>query len=132
MTGPGWLVCLMPNLAIGPLCLRALGLWKDPELPHPQGCGGGVARVPHGRFPGAVLGGHLGCPRDTGPCPSAPDGRARSRSGSLAPWPLCPAPENPSPLGRCKKSEVPVEKVYKTQREKLTWALDMVGEDFEF
>uniref|UniRef100_A0A4W2F5C8 DNA topoisomerase n=1 Tax=Bos indicus x Bos taurus TaxID=30522 RepID=A0A4W2F5C8_BOBOX len=30
------------------------------------------------------------------------------------------------------KSEVPVEKVYKTQREKLTWALDMVGEDFEF
>ncbi|KAM7236801.1 hypothetical protein CapIbe_012473 [Capra ibex] len=32
----------------------------------------------------------------------------------------------------CKKFEVPVEKVYKTQREKFTWVLDMAGEDFEF
>lgn len=46
----------------------------------------------------------------------------------LRAWP----PRTPSPLGKCKKFEVPVEKVYKTQREKFTWALHMVGEDFEF
>lgn len=60
----------MPNLVIGPLCLRALGLWKDPELSHPQGCGGWVTRVPREHFPGAVLGGHLGCPGYTVPPPS--------------------------------------------------------------
>ncbi|KAM6170901.1 LOW QUALITY PROTEIN: DNA topoisomerase I, mitochondrial [Erethizon dorsatum] len=33
----------------------------------------------------------------------------------------------------CKRFEVPVEKIYnKTQRAKFAWALDMVGEDFEF
>lgn len=46
----------------------------------------------------------------------------------LRAWP----PRTPSPLGKCKKFEVPVEKVYKTQREKFTWALHMEGEDFEF
>lgn len=35
--------------------------------------------------------------------------------------------------GRCKKWEVPVEKVYnKTQREKFAWAIDMADETFEF
>ena len=34
---------------------------------------------------------------------------------------------------RCKKHEVPVEKVYnKTQREKFAWALDMAEKDFVF
>lgn len=34
---------------------------------------------------------------------------------------------------RCKKNEVPVEKVYnKTQREKFAWALDMADKDFVF
>ena len=34
---------------------------------------------------------------------------------------------------RCKKNEVPVEKVYnKTQREKFAWALDMAEKDFVF
>ena len=34
---------------------------------------------------------------------------------------------------RCKKHEVPVEKVYnKTQREKFAWALDMADKDFVF
>lgn len=54
-------------------------------------------------------------------------GQVAWRPGLRA-WP----PRTPSPLGKCKKFEVPVEKVYKTQREKFTWALDMAGEDFEF
>jgi DNA topoisomerase-1 len=34
---------------------------------------------------------------------------------------------------RCKKWEVPLEKVYnKTQREKFRWAIDMADEDFVF
>ena len=34
---------------------------------------------------------------------------------------------------RCKKWDVPVEKIYnKTQREKFAWAIDMADEDFEF
>ena len=34
---------------------------------------------------------------------------------------------------RCKKWEVPVEKVYnKTQREKFAWAIDMADETFTF
>lgn len=34
---------------------------------------------------------------------------------------------------RCKKWEVPLEKVYnKTQREKFRWAIDMADEDYEF
>ena len=34
---------------------------------------------------------------------------------------------------RCKKWEVPVEKVYnKTQREKFAWAIDMADETFVF
>ena len=34
---------------------------------------------------------------------------------------------------RCKKWEIPVEKIYnKTQREKFAWALDMAEEDYEF
>ena len=34
---------------------------------------------------------------------------------------------------RCKKWEIPVEKIYnKTQREKFAWALDMAEDDYEF
>ena len=34
---------------------------------------------------------------------------------------------------RCKKWEVPIEKVYnKTQRDKFRWAIDMAGADFHF
>lgn len=34
---------------------------------------------------------------------------------------------------RCKKWEVPIEKIYnKTQREKFRWAIDMAEADFEF
>lgn len=34
---------------------------------------------------------------------------------------------------RCKKWEVPIEKVYnKTQRDKFRWAIDMADETFEF
>ena len=34
---------------------------------------------------------------------------------------------------RCKKWEVPIEKVYnKTQRDKFRWAIDMAGADFVF
>lgn len=38
-----------------------------------------------------------------------------------------------SVLARCKKWDVPIEKVYnKTQREKFAWAIDMADEDFRF
>ncbi len=33
----------------------------------------------------------------------------------------------------CKKWNVPIEKVYnKTQRDKFTWAIEMVDDDFKF
>lgn len=36
-------------------------------------------------------------------------------------------------FSRCKKHEVPLEKVYnKTQREKFAWAIDMAEKDFVF
>ena len=36
-------------------------------------------------------------------------------------------------LRRCKKWEVPIEKVYnKTQREKFAWAIDMAGPEYKF
>lgn len=41
--------------------------------------------------------------------------------------------ENCGTPHRCKRFEVPVEKIYnKTQREKFAWALAMASEDFEF
>jgi len=34
---------------------------------------------------------------------------------------------------RCKKNDVPIEKVYnKTQRAKFCWAIDMATEDYRF
>lgn len=38
-----------------------------------------------------------------------------------------------SPITRCKKWAVPIEKIYnKTQREKFAWAIDMAEKDYEF
>ncbi len=38
-----------------------------------------------------------------------------------------------SPLSRCKKWGIPIEKIYnKTQREKFAWAIDMAEKDYEF
>lgn len=35
--------------------------------------------------------------------------------------------------GRCKKNDVPIEKVYnKTQRDKFRWAIDMAEADYQF
>lgn len=40
---------------------------------------------------------------------------------------------NPYFIFRCKKWDVPIEKIYnKTQRDKFRWAIDMVGPDFVF
>ncbi|KAJ8778060.1 hypothetical protein J1605_013920 [Eschrichtius robustus] len=105
--GPDWLVCLM--LSPGSLVLSARELWGrgrlgwDPELP-------------------------------TQPQRAQPAHCGRSRLGSLVPRPLSRSSQEPwSPLGRCKRFGVPVEKIYnKTQREKFAWALDMAGKDFEF
>lgn len=39
----------------------------------------------------------------------------------------------PDPASRCKKWDIPVEKVYnKTQRQKFAWAIDMADETFVF
>lgn len=36
-------------------------------------------------------------------------------------------------FSRCKKYEVPIEKVYtKTHRDKFRWAIEMVGPDYKF
>jgi hypothetical protein len=38
-----------------------------------------------------------------------------------------------SPTNRCKKHEVPIEKIFnKTQRDKFRWAIEMADEDYEF
>lgn len=132
MTGPGWLVCLMPNLVLGPLCLRALGCGRTLSCPTHRGvaaalpvCPMGVSQVPYSEATWAAPGTLAPVPQPLMAVPEA--GQVAWRPG------LCARPpRTPSPLGRGKKSEVPVEKVYKTQREKLTWVLDMVGEDFEF
>ncbi|KAI5086317.1 DNA topoisomerase 1, partial [Silurus meridionalis] len=40
---------------------------------------------------------------------------------------------SPSPLYRCKKWGIPIEKIYnKTQREKFAWAIDMADNDYQF
>mgnify|MGYP000418539106 CR=1 FL=1 len=122
----------MANLVIGPVCLRALGCGRTLSCPTHRDvvagspvCPMGVSQVPYSEATWAA-------PGTLAPVPQPPMAVPEAGQVAWRPGLRTQPPRTPSPLDRRKKSEVPVEKVYKIQREKLTWALDMVGEDFEF